>query len=105
MFKNKRLEQLETEKIIDKDLKGRVKDCSEQIAEVLLLQRELNRKLATENYNSTMFDWVRKTRINLDIVDQVQKDYIAYSMDPNKTSCSHLPKITFLLQKILKSYQ
>lgn len=74
----KRKKQLELQKEIDNKLRGDIDKCPKQIVFLLLQERELNRKLADDFTNFSIFNIFNQVGENLNKYDALYKKMIQF---------------------------
>jgi hypothetical protein len=98
----RRLEQLEKEQNLDKNLLTAYQHCPNLVFNYLMKTRELNRKFSREIYNSSIFEYSDKLSKNLDIIDSAYTKYRIghYTNCPDKI-CQQLPELIKEIDKFL----
>ena len=93
---SRRVTQLEKEEAIDACLKANFSRCPQPIFEYVMKTRELSRKYSKDMYTSSIFDYLEKAKINMNLVDTM---YSRYS-NCEKNMCEQLPTILKELEKL-----
>ena len=75
---DRRKEQLELQKKIDEKLRSDINKCPKQIVYLLLQERELNRKLADDFTNFSIFNIFNQVGENLNKYDSLYKKMMKF---------------------------
>lgn len=94
-----RISQLKKEEKLDVVIEKSKTTCPDLTFQFLLKNRELNRKLSLDMYNTKLADYPTKVKTNLDLGDEFLDQYMT---ECPQNFCKNLPAIIARLDSVIK---